>query len=108
MCLAPFKYFLSTPSFFIIANNCLKCNICSDATTYNALVKSYVFILYKNVAISLVIYILDPLDFSTNANPNPSFSKSITFAPSETCVIPFSSKSSIIFFISLEYADSPL
>ena len=49
MCLAPSKYFLSTPSFFIIANNCLKCNICSDATTYNALVKSYVFILYKNV-----------------------------------------------------------
>ena len=108
MCFDPSKYFLSIPSFFIIANNCLKCNICSEPTTYNALVKSYVLILYKYVAISLVIYILDPFDFSTSANPNPSSSKSITLAPSETFIIPFSSKSFITFFISFEYADSPL
>ena len=67
--------------------------------TYNDLVKSYVFILYRNVAISLVIYILDPFDFSTSANPAPSSSKSITFAPSETCVIPFSSSILITSFI---------
>ncbi len=99
MCLAPSKYFLSTPNFFIIANNCLKCRICSEPTTYNDLVKSYVFILYRNVAISLVIYILDPFDFSTSANPTPSSSKSITFAPSETLVIPFSSSILITSFI---------
>lgn len=51
---------------------------------------------------------LDPFDFSTSANPKPSSSKSITLAPSETCIIPFSSKSFITFFISFEYADSPL